>query len=500
MPTPSGLRRLTRRLTRRRGLTALAVVLLAVGVGAVAFVGATVDAVLAWARPYPDPGSLMDVRASSLAEAGGEGGRARSMTPADYLAFERGAKSFSSLGAYVPFGEGDLLPSPGSADGAPAAPSEPLPERVAIRRVSEGLLTALGCGTEVGSGFSAADYRPGAPPVVMLSSHLWHGRFAADPAIVGATIRLDGEDRLVRGVLPARLRIPGGEADAVLPLHLSAGDADDRSASYLGAIGRLRPGVSVAEARAELAGVAARLARDHPDSNDRLGAHVQPLDEMFTAAVRGPLALLIAAAVLLLLVAGLDLAGLDVVWALDRRRAVAVRLALGAPRSRLVRESVDEAAVVAVGGWLLGLALARVGLAVLPRLQGAYLPSSVEIGLSPAVVLGAAAVATAGAILPALAAARVALRGRGVPLAPWLERGAERRSRACPAGCRPSRSPSRAPSWPAPACWSGARSPWRDRPADPGPGGGTAGGERPAGERGSRRSCRAARPEPRPRL
>jgi len=98
----------------------------------------------------------------------------------------------------------------------------------------------------------------------------------------------------------------------------------------------------------------------------------------------------------------------------------------------LLAVGVDEAAVVAVGGWLLGLALARVGLAVLPRLQGAYLPSSVEIGLSPAVVLSAAAVATAGAILPALAAARVALRGRGVPLAPWLERGAERRSEGLP--------------------------------------------------------------------
>jgi predicted permease len=278
----------------------------------------------------------------------------------------------------------------------------------------------------------AADYRPGTPPAMMISSRLWHERFGTDPAIVGTTIRLDGEDRLVRGVLPARFRIPGGEADTVLPLRWSAGAADDRSASYLGAIGRLRPGVSARAARAELAAVAARLAHDHPDADEGLGAHVQPLDQMFTAAVRGPLALLIAAAVLLLVVAGLDLAGLDVVRALDRRREVAVRLALGAPRRRLVREAVHEAVLVALGGWLVGLAIARVALAVLPTIQGAYLPASVAIDLTPGVVLLAAAVATGGAIVPALVAARVALRGRGVPVAPWLDRGAERRSAGLP--------------------------------------------------------------------
>jgi len=392
------LRAAFRRLARRPWLTAVAVAILAVGVGAATFVASAVDTVARAAGPYPDPETLIDVRCS-YREASGS---TRSMAPADFLAFERALERgagadggpFAALGAYVPFGQGDLV-APGRE-----------PVRLAVRQVSEGLLGALEIRAEAGRLFLAEDFFQGAPPVVLLSHRLWQGRFGADPELVGETILLDGEERVVRGVLPERFRIPGGEADAVLPLRWSAADADNRSSAYLGAIGRLRPGASLEQVRAALDGVARRLEREHPESNDGVGAHAAPLHEMFTTQARRPLAFLAGAAFLLLLVAGLNLSGLQVVRTVDRRRELAVRLALGAARRRLIDGLLLDGGLIAAGGWVLGLGMARSALGALPRLQGVYVPSGFEAGLSPVVVTFAGVVAAAAALLPTLAAAR----------------------------------------------------------------------------------------------
>jgi len=396
------LRHAARSLFRRPWLTVVAVSILAVGVGSATFVASAVDTVFQAAMPYPDPDTLIDVRCS-YREAEGS---TRSMAPADFLAFERvlergpgqgraeGGGAFEALGAYVPFGQGDLVTPEGGAS------------RLAVRQVSDGLLEALAIRADAGRLFLAEDYREGAPPVVLVSHRLWQSRFGADPGVVGETILLDGEERVVRGVLPERFRIPGGEADAVLPLRWSAADADDRSSAYLGAIGRLRPGASLEQVRAALDGVAGRLEEEHPESNDGVGAHAAPLHEMFTAQARRPLVFLAGAAFLLLLVAGLNLSGLQVVRTVDRRRELAVRLALGAARRRLIGGLLFDGGLVGAGGWVLGLGMARSALGALPRLQGVYVPSGFEVGLSPAVVAFAGLVAAAAALLPTLAAAR----------------------------------------------------------------------------------------------
>ncbi len=392
------------RLVRRRPAYAVAAALtLALGIGIDTATWSVVDAVLVRPLPYPRPERLVSVMGSRPSR----GLDRVSLSPADFLAFRSGARSFADLGAFVPFGTVDLT--------GPGDPGQPEPVQLRRHLVSAGLLAALGVRPAQGRLFAPADYRPGGERVALLSSHLWRQRYGGDPAAVGRRVLLDGERTLVVGVLPAGFRIPGGDPDLVLPLVWPTGAAADRASAYLGAVGRLRPGVSLAAARAELAVVAGRLERQFPGSNRGLGASLLPLGEAMAGPARTALLAAWAAVGLVLLIACANVANLQLVRAAERGREMAVRLALGAGRARIARQLLAESAVLAAAGGALGLPLAALALRLLPDPRGVYLPGNVDVRLD-ARALGYSLAATAFAALAAGLAPALRTAGRALVL------------------------------------------------------------------------------------
>jgi predicted permease len=380
---PLAFRTALRPLARRPAHTVAAVLTLALGIGVATAVWSVLDAALLRPLPYPDAGRLVSV----LALRQRRGPEAVGIAPADFLAWRERSRSFAALGAYVPFGSLDLT---GAGE----------PVRLERHLVSDGLLQALGIQAAVGRLFLADEYRPRAPRVVVLGERLWHDRFGGDRRVVGRLLTLGGERYEVVGVLPRGVRLPGGDPDLLAPLGFGPADAADRSAGYLGAIGRLRPGVSLAAARVEMAALAGSLARQFPASNQGLAASVVPLRELFTRQSRAALWVVFAAVTAVLLIACGNVANLQLVRALSRLPELGVRAALGATAPRLVGQLLAETSVLAFMGGALGVPLAQAALMLLPDARGIYLPASA----SPRIDLRGLAFATAVTVACALVA------------------------------------------------------------------------------------------------
>src|ERR1700680_584935 len=222
---PLGFRTALRPLARRPAHAAAAVLTLALGIGVATAVWSVLDAALLRPLPYPDASRLVSV----LAVRPRRGPEAVGIAPADVPAWRERSRLFAALGAYVPFGSLDLT---GAGE----------PVRLERHLVSDGLLQALGIQAAVGRLFLADEYRPGGRRVVVLGERVWHDRFGGDPRVVGRLLTLGGERCEVVGVLARGVRLPGGDPDLLAPLAVGPADAADRSAGYLGGIGRARAG------------------------------------------------------------------------------------------------------------------------------------------------------------------------------------------------------------------------------------------------------------------
>ncbi|HZF09465.1 MAG TPA: ADOP family duplicated permease [Thermoanaerobaculia bacterium] len=361
------LRHAGRTFLRQPGYAAVSVLLLALGIGANTALFSLFSAAVLAPLSYPAPDRLINVLATHPGHAGAPGERV-AITPADFLAWRSQSQAFRELGAYVPFGSLDWT---GAGD----------PVQLSRHLVSAGLLSALQVEPERGRWFAADEYRPEGRRAVLLSHRLWLTRFGADPAAVGRPLTLSGEVYTVVGVLPAGFRLPGGDPDLLVPLVFGAGAPADRKAAYLGAIGRLAPGVSRERAEAELDLLCRRLTREHPEIMGGLGASLVPLAESFVGPARQALWLLLGAVGLVFLIACADVANLQLVRASAQAQETAIRRALGAGRLQLLRPRLAESGLLALAGGVLGLPLAALALRLLPDARGIYLPRSLGVRL-----------------------------------------------------------------------------------------------------------------------
>ncbi len=382
-----------RSMLRDRGVVLVALLSLALGIGATSAIVSMVDAVLLRPLPYREPDRLVMVWEDMSAI----GFPTNTPAPANYIDWRDRSRSFESMAATAP-ARANLSGGGG-------------PERVLGRRVTASFFGVLGVQPLVGRTFTADEERQNAP-VVVISHSLWQRRYAGAPSAIGTVIMMNDAPATIIGVMPPSFVFRDREMEFWAPLALPPDQWAQRNAHYLNVVGRLRPGGDLDNARREMTGIAADLARSYLQ-NARVGVALVPIpEEVFGNTARQLVMLSVAAACLLLLMAA-NLANLLVARAASRRRELATRVALGAGRSRLVVQMIIEGVIWSVVGGTLGIFVAVSGLDVLTALVPPSLSASAVPHLDTRLLLIALTISLAigvgFSVLPALRASRVDL-------------------------------------------------------------------------------------------
>jgi predicted permease len=338
-----------RLLQKAPGFTAIAIGTLALGIGANSAIFSTIDAVIIRALPYADPDRVVMVW-EDITSAGYP---RNTPAPGNYTEWVRLNGSFTGIAATR--GAGANVTSDGS------------PEFILGRGVTANLFPVLGVSAVAGRTFTDDEDRMGAP-VVVISYGLWQRRYGGDPAIVGRTMVLDDNKYEVIGVMPRGFVFRSRDIDYWVPIHFLPAVALDRGSHYLNVVARLKPGVSLDAARADMTSVTEALKRQYPNTNGRVGAAVVPIKEDLLGNTRIELLVLMGAAAAVLLIACANLASLLLSRAVGRRGEFAVRSALGATRGRMVKQMVIEAMTLSLAGGVAGLVVARAGLLLVAQL------------------------------------------------------------------------------------------------------------------------------------
>jgi len=356
------LRYTARTLRRDAGFTTFAILIAGLGIGASATVFSVVHTLLLRPLPFAEPHQLVWI---ANRDASGLSGQT---TQVGYmLDLRERAQSLSALTGYFAFyGVGDNLLS-GAGE----------PERLSGVPVSDNFFDVLGVKPLLGRSFNAEECRWNGPKAVMLGFGLWQRRFDSDPAIVGTSLTLNDQPHLVVGVLPpsfdfASVFAPGSHFDLYFPFPLSP--ETNRWGNTMAMIGRLKPGVSVERARAEIRTLAPQMTAEHPERNSFQGAAVRPLAEQVSGRIRLAVWVLAGAVGMVMLIVCANLSNLLLARTAARQKEIAIRTALGAGRRRLLAQMLTEGIVLSCTGALLGLALAVVGTRALARLDAISIP------------------------------------------------------------------------------------------------------------------------------
>jgi predicted permease len=387
----SDIRHSLRALRARPGTSALAILALALGIGLTTTMFSIVQGAFLRGLPFDRSDRIMYVGRANADRPG----RSNSTSIEDYLDWRQSQKSFEGLGGSTTF---QAVVTAGMA-----------PERYRAARFTANVLSLLRVAPIAGRAFRDADCQPGAPAVVLIGYNVWTNQFKQDPAVIGRVVRLNGVPTTIIGVLPPKFGFPQTQ-DLWMPLETTPA-AKRGGGSFIDVVGRLRDGVSVAQANVDMAAIAKRLEQQYPE-NKGVTTDVGPyVYRSLGSQVISTLTAMLGAVFGVLLIACANVTNLQLARAAERGRDVAVRTALGAARSRIIRQLLVEGLIVSVAGAIAGLALAMVGIALFNRaIVDTNPPFWIDIRIDTTVLIFVTMVAVFAAVVSSLVPALRATR------------------------------------------------------------------------------------------